>query len=309
MRAGLTWEPGPGETGALVGPSGQPLATFHWGSRANHPYVDDLRPLAHRGVLTAHAPHDHRWHHGLWWSWKFVDDVLFWEDHPGYGGNRTGLGRSLVREHAVHEDDGRVRVTERLDWVVDATGEVLLSEQRVVTAGLDPVLPGAWVLDWDQRWRATREVVLSTTPWPQTSWGGYAGLSYRAARAMVGEEEVLASGDRRGAAAVHGERAAWAAYTGLVDGAEVDEPAVPGRGGVALLPHPDDEGTPHPVYAATATDGFGFLATAPLMHGDRTLAADEDLRLRTRVVVLPGRADPDVLDAALTAWSGRAVPA
>ncbi|MBF5082147.1 DUF6807 family protein [Quadrisphaera sp. INWT6] len=305
MSGGLTWQQGPGQTGELLGPQGQPVARFHWGTGANHPYLDDLRPLTHRGVLTTHAPHDHRWHHGLWWSWKFVDDVLFWEDHPGYGGNRSGLGRSLVREHAVREDNGRVTVHEQLDWTVDATTEVLLTEQREVTAGLDPLLAGAWVLDWDQRWRATREVALSTTPWPQTSWGGYAGLNYRAARAMADGEEILASGGRSGAVAVHGEVATWAAYSGLVDGAEVDEPEVPGRGGVALLPHPADEGAPHPVYAATAADGFGFLATAPLMHGDRVLAAGEDLRLRTRVVVLPGAPEPEVLETALAAWAAQ----
>ena len=55
------------------------------------------------------------------------------------------------------------------------------------------------------------------TPWPQTPWGGYAGLNYRAARAMVGGEDIRAAGGREGRDAVHGQRADWAVYSGLVD--------------------------------------------------------------------------------------------
>src|ERR687890_561666 len=97
MTSAFAWHASDDDaTAVLLGPEGQPLARYSWGPSTNHPYFSDVRPLAHRGVLTNHAPHDHRWHHGIWWSWKFINDVLFWEDHPAYGGNRVGLGRSHV---------------------------------------------------------------------------------------------------------------------------------------------------------------------------------------------------------------------
>ncbi|MEJ5867015.1 DUF6807 family protein [Pseudokineococcus sp. 5B2Z-1] len=298
MSPPITWEQTGSARGRLVGPEGQPLARWSWGPEANHPYVDELRPLAHRGVLTNHAPHDHRWHHGLWWSWKFVDDVLFWEDHLGYGGNRAGLGRSVVDQHEVVPAQDGVRVVEHLSWREDATGEVLLAEDRTLTATLDSGVEGGWALDWDQTWTALRGLTLSATPWPQTSWGGYAGLSYRAARAMAAGEEVAAAGGRAGTAAVHGQRAAWSIYGGCVDGAGTDEPERPARGAVALLDHPGNPGFPSPVYAASAVDAFGFLATAPLMHEERVLEDGELLRVRTRALVLDGPVPDDQLSLA-----------
>jgi len=213
------------------------------------------------------------------------------------------LGRSVVDAHEVTTTPGGVRLSERLSWRVDATAEVLLAEERSVIARLDTGLAGSWALDWDQTWTATADVRLSVTPWPATTWGGYAGLNYRAARAMVAGETISAAGGRAGRDAVHGQRAPWAAYTGAVDGAGDDEPDRPARGGVALLQHPDDADHPHPTYVFSAAGDFGFLATAPLMHGDRTLRAGERLRLRTRVLVLSGPASADELDRAHAAYA------
>ena len=309
MSGTIGWT-GLGETaGLLTGPDGQPLARCSWGPEANHPYVDDLRPLGHRGVLTNHAPHDHRWHHGLWWSWKFLDDVLFWEDHPDYGGNRSGLGRSLVRGHEVTGTGDGVRIDQELDWRVDATGDVPLTERRSTTATTATGVEGAWALDWDQTWTAHRDVALSVTPWPQTPWGGYAGLNYRAARAMVSGEDIRAAGGREGRDAVHGQRADWAVYSGLVDGAGDDTPDQPAVGAVALLQHPGDGDRPNPFYVFSAATDFGFLATAPLMLEDRTLAGGSTLRLRTRVLVLGERPTAAQLDTAFTAYTADPAPA
>ena len=307
MSEAITFEQTGDGLGSLLGPQGRPLADYSWSTAANHPYFDQLRPLEHRGVLTTHAPHDHRWHHGLWWSWKFIDDVLFWEDHPDYGGNRAGLGRSIVEEHRVEGTADGVRIHELLSWRVQDTGRVLLSEQRTVTATLTTGVPGGWALDWDQTWTAGEDVRLSVTPWPQSTWGGYAGLNYRAARAMVAGESIAGAGGRIGRDAVHGQRAAWAAYGGSVDGAGTDEPNRPAGGGVALLQHPDDAGYPSPFYVFSAAEDFGFLATAPLMHRDRDLGAGQRVRLRTRALVLGHPVEAADLERAHTTYA-RSVP-
>ncbi|MGI3782201.1 MAG: DUF6807 family protein [Janthinobacterium lividum] len=294
--SGLTWSDLTDGVGEVRGPDGRTLARYSW-QRANHPYFDALRPLGHDGVLTTHAPNDHRWHHGLWWSWKFLNDVLFWEDHPEYGGNRVGLGRSVVTAHEVFEDDDTLVVQETLEWRVDTTGDVLLVEGRTIRLSVDPLIDGAWNQDWDQQWTAVVPVRFEATPWPETPWGGYGGLNYRPARAMVTDETIIGAG-AQGVEALHGLRTPWAACTGVVDGAENDEPAHPAHGGVALLQHPNNPRYPDPVYAFSASTGFGFLATAPLMRESFALEESEILRIRNRVLVLGGPADAAKLAAA-----------
>ena len=57
--------------------------TYHWGAR-RRPYVHPLRtPAGH--VLTRNAPADHPWHHGLWFTIKYVDGDNFWEEMDTYG--------------------------------------------------------------------------------------------------------------------------------------------------------------------------------------------------------------------------------
>jgi len=31
-------------------------------------------------VLTAFEPADHPWHRGLWWSWKLINGINYWEE-------------------------------------------------------------------------------------------------------------------------------------------------------------------------------------------------------------------------------------
>lgn len=263
------------------------LGRYSFSPARNHPFFYDLRPLENRGVVTNHAPWDHRWHHGLWWSWKFINDVLFWEDHPDYGGNRTGLGRTRVVEHRVGAKRDRFEVVETLLWAADGRDSPLLTEQRRMIVGLGGV-PGrpTWHIDWDMLWRAEEEVKFETTPFPANNWGGYAGLNYRPARSMAAGEQVLASGGVTGAQAVHGTRVSWAAYTGCLDGAETDEPKRPAKGGLAIVEHPANPGYPNTMYAWSAANGFGFLAAAPLMRSDMSLTTGAQLRLRYRTVIL-----------------------
>lgn len=306
----LRWRPDGDDTATVLGPTGRALAVYSWSARSNHPHFRDVRPLAHDGVLTTHAPWDHRWHHGLWWAWKFVDDVLYWEDHEGYGAGRgRGLGRSSVVDHAVTADDGAVTVRESLDWRPDATGVTALTERRVLTVHVPPGVPaGAWAVDWDLTWRAPRRTVLAAVARTQHAWGGYGGLFYRASRAMAADEVILAAGTAPGASPrpgveqVHGQHVRWLAYGGNVDGAGDDEPARPARGGVAILAHPDDEPDGLTAFVTSATAGMGFVGAAPLFDGDVVLEPDEPLRLRYRTLVLGALPEATELDAAWSAW-------
>jgi hypothetical protein len=289
----LSWVQSEG-VGTIIGPSGRELATYDHSNAKNHPYLSHVRPVNHDGILTATAPWDHRWHHGLWWSWKFLNDVLYWEDHEGYGGNRIGLGRSSVTSHETGREGDHLVIRNALDWSENATGDVVLTEERRMTIGV--ASDTVWFLDWDLRWTAQRHVVLDTTPYPEHWWGGYGGLNYRAARSMAADEAIQADGQRSGRTAVHAEAMNWAAYSGKVDGSGADEPNDPAFGGVAIVPHPENPWQPTPAYVFSAQEEFGFLAAAPLLHQQQTLVEGDDLRLCYRTLIFGTRLDDEQLD-------------
>lgn len=305
----LDWQPDGPDVLAIRTDEGRQVARYSYSAAKNHPYFWDVRPVNHGGVLTTHAPWDHRWHHGLWWSWKFVNDVLYWEDSEAYGGARAGLGRSHVVGHAVEETGPGPAIVEDLEWRVDATGQVVLREERRLTLRANLAADDAWAIDWDLRWTAVEDAHFSTTPYPENWWGGYAGLNYRAARSMRTGETILASGGLSGREAVHARPGAWSAYAGNVDGSGTDDPDHPAFGGVAILVHPQNWGTPTPVYTFSATDDFGFLAAAPLMHQDLTLAEGEQVHLRFRTVVLGSALDAAQLDVLHDQYSSASPPA
>ena len=69
-----------------------------WTYNAAHRKRPNVHPLrTPSGVtLTRDAPEDHPWHHGLWFTIKFVNEENFWEEYDTYGVLRH------VDDHTVH---------------------------------------------------------------------------------------------------------------------------------------------------------------------------------------------------------------
>src|ERR1017187_5766043 len=63
---------------ALVG-GGKPVWQFNYGTNGTKPF---FHPLALPGgsPLTWQSPPDHVWHYGLWFSWKYLNGVNYWEE-------------------------------------------------------------------------------------------------------------------------------------------------------------------------------------------------------------------------------------
>ena len=56
---------------------------YVWADR-KRPFIHPVTtPAGH--VLSREAPDDHPWHHGLWFTIKFVDGDNFWEEMAPYG--------------------------------------------------------------------------------------------------------------------------------------------------------------------------------------------------------------------------------
>jgi hypothetical protein len=171
------------------------------------PFLHPVRTLGGVPVTDAH-PDDHPWHLGVSVAVQDVDGVNLWG------------GRTYVRDRGYTwlEDHGRIvhaewlpgvegGFAERLEWQ-SPTGEVLLGEERTVTAAPAPL---GWELSFAYTLTARRTIALGS---PATNGrpdgAGYGGFFWRAA---PGHAETFTAG-RDGEAAVNGSDEPWVALTG-----------------------------------------------------------------------------------------------
>jgi len=240
------------------------------------PYIHPLRtPAGH--CLSLIEPHDHLWHRGLWFTFKFVNGDNFWEENAGHG-----VQRATQVPEISHEGDDQVAVRMNLEWIQPGSGDTVLVEDRSIS-----YRPGDGVdtFDWETSLLANRDVILDRTPY--TTWGGYGGLSFRGSRSWAVDRYLLpdaATADRPA-----GQPGAWCDLSGKLDG------GANLSGGIAILDHPDNIRYPTPWYAG---GGSGtFINAALLFDEPLSLAQGDELRLRYRVLVHDGIWDRDRVEA------------
>lgn len=275
------WEKEDNASLALIGPAG-PLWQFRYGAELDTPYFHPLNTTDGR-TLTWDRPPDHVWHHGLWFSWKFINAVNYWELDPKTG---RPAGRTTWENVKVSaRDDHTARMT--MDLAYQPVGETVpvLTEKRTVdVTALDK--EGVYAIDWMGVFTAAREALLDRTPLPGEPggqvWGGYSGLSLRLSGVLT-ERQVMTSGgpvtemkdDRyRG-------RHTAVDYSGLLG----EHPT-----GIAILDHPQNPRVPTPWYIILSPE-MSFFTPALLCYEPKLLRQGERITLRYRILVHPGRWD------------------
>lgn len=78
----LNWRESESSTALFYGD--QIVWQFNYGPKLDVPYFHPVATVSGQ-VLTWARPPDHVWHHGLWFSWKFINDVNYWEFDPKTG--------------------------------------------------------------------------------------------------------------------------------------------------------------------------------------------------------------------------------
>lgn len=258
--------------------------------RAARPHA---HPVAVAGGpdLTCFAPHDHAWHTGFWFNWKYINGVNYWENTEN--GTPEGAIRMVGTECLTASAD---TVAAACDYVYDHPRDGEVARERREITWYRPSADGSHALDYEVRLTANAvAVALDRTPvTPQTPWGGYGGLSWRFSRGLGAASGLDAQG-RRGTAIEH-QSAPWATLFGRVDGG-------PGlAAGVAMFDHPGNPRHPTP-WRFIAEPGFAYLNPSPLLHGALEVAAGASVRLRYRVLVYPGAGDAERLNAAYEAFA------
>src|SRR5690606_37702617 len=145
------------------------------------PYFHPLRTPSGQD-LTLERPADHPWHRGLWFSWKTINGINYWEEDVKAG---VSEGRSLIRKvESQLNDDFSAKITINITYQ-DQTGPTI-HEQRTLHIS-SPLEPPGYTITWDHSFTAAKTIQLyleKPAKHGGVQWGGYAGLSFRGAATL-----------------------------------------------------------------------------------------------------------------------------
>ena len=256
---------------------GRTITIVSGSARAMLDYVSAPKPFLHPvttpsgALMTLIEPHDHLWHRGLWFTFKFVDGDNFWEERDPFGRQQVVHIPTMT-----HPSLAATAIQVDLDWLPPGGAAPVIAERRVFTVALDD---DATRIDLDTTLIAARDVTLDRTPY--TTWGGYGGLAFRGSPSWHPDRWTLDGRITDGP--LLGETSPWCDVSGPIDGGS-DRTA-----GIAIFDHPANPRHPTPWY--TGSGAGNFLNPSPLFHAALLLPAGQPLRLRYRVLVHDGRWD------------------
>lgn len=136
--------------------------------------------------FTNFKPEDHPWHYGLWFSWKYINRVNYWEEDrkTGHAEGATTWTTPKIKT----KPDGGATIRFSVAYT-NPSNRVDMTESRVLK--ISPSTPdGGYTIDWSAEFKAGNAgAILDRTPMPGEPGGqvngGYAGLGLRMASAPV----------------------------------------------------------------------------------------------------------------------------
>jgi hypothetical protein len=284
------WTREPGSVALRQG--GQVVWQFNYGTNQSKPF---FHPVALPGgpVLTWDQPPDHLWHRALWFSWKYINHVNYWETEglaPADRGS-TQWGEPQIETRP----DFSARLVLELTYR-PPNGPAVLTERRVIEIS-PPAGDRSYHLDWVQTFTAVgKEVLLDRTPLPGeaggVAWGGYAGLSVRFAKDIQAPRALIPAGPIEFPEGRYRGKAMAMDYTGSFQGQDA---------GIAILDSSSNLNSPTPWYAISDST-MHYFSPAVIQQAPYRLPAGDKLTLRYRVVVHPGRWTVDQLRTSVGAF-------
>ena len=111
---------------------GKTVWKFNIANRENKPFVHPLC-LPDGRCFTDARPADHPWHLGLWFCWKFINGLNYWEPRGPAAGNLFPDGMTVVKNFKIVPKGGACDVQLSMWYGPRAQpGKVLLEEERRV---------------------------------------------------------------------------------------------------------------------------------------------------------------------------------
>ena len=275
---------------------GNTLWTYHYAAKDNVPYFHPVN-LPAGPTLTNFAPKDHPWHRALWFCWKTINGVNYWEwaqpRRPGEKeldphGVPAGWTRFIGNE-TVETSSGGAIISMEIHY--GTTETTLLKEQRRIVTSM-PGADGSYTIDWHMTFTARdQELIFDRTP-PNKTGGGYAGLSYRAPD-TVRDVRVIDSEGRKGLDA-RGPTSRW------LDASAIIDPQF-GPAGVAILCHAKNERYPSQ-WHLWAREGGLYANPSMVFDGPYTITPGKSFKLSYRILIHKGWGNPEMIEKEFKAF-------
>jgi len=252
---------------------------LNYRKQEGRPYFHPLS-LTDGTELTRLRPADHPWHRALWFSWKHIDGLNYWDPELPDGQTEViDVKITLGTDYSAH-------IEMSLSYH-PANTPAVLTEQRTLDVSA-PDENGCYYIDWLSIFTAGgNDVLLGRTPIPGEqngkSYGGYAGLSLRMAENTKDWQFLSSEGPFK--PETRGRRARWVDFSGETVQGEF--------AGVAILDHPDNLRHPSPWWLGRS---ITYFSPAVLFHEPYTLPAGKSLKLRYRILIHTDNADKDMLE-------------
>ncbi len=208
---------------------------------------------------------DHTWHCALWFSWKGINGINFWEGHQ--------QGTDPVETKVEKKEDGSAVIRSKISYHLPDAPPIA-TEQRTITVSA-PRADGSYLVTWEMTFtpEGGKDVVFNRN--------GYGGFAMRLAAECCGDE---ATGRPRWEFSNSGKNepnswrsARWGAYQGPLPGDK--------KAAVAMFDHP--ENPRYPITWATR-DRYPYLNPVIISKADYTLEKGKTLTLKYGVLIHPG---------------------
>ncbi len=260
---------------------------YNYNNRYGKPYFHPLT-IKHSD-LTCVSPPDHPWHLGLWFSWKFINGVNYWEYIRNFSSIETGFKSEGITEISsqkiIRNPDFSSDIHLKLNYH-PTNGKAVLEEERALY--ISPPFPdGSYYIDEEHHFSALSDSVLldrtpiSGEPGGQ-SWGGYAGISVRINQDFT-SPFVISPVD-----SVNLRKGSWL-YMGF-------NTLKGEKAGISILPHPRfTTGSSSWYLISDPKIPFYYFSPAILFNSKIMLKVGETLKLKYRIWMLPGVASREDL--------------
>jgi hypothetical protein len=267
---------------------GQTLWQFLYSTNYCKPCFHPLRVLGSESLTTL-QPRDHRWHYGLWFSWKYINGINYWEERDGHPEGATKWNAPKIRTRA----DGSAEITMTLSYV-SPSNEVMMTERRMIVVS-KPATDGGVTIDWVGKFTAGKTpLVLDRTPMPGeehgASNGGYAGMSVRLAQAPAECQFLTIEGPVTKFESDRARPNSKAAACNITQSGRAD--------GLAILSHVSNTGGDSPWYMVNSKSMHWFspvlLAPAP-----KRVKSHETFTWKFRIITRAGAWTPEMLASAV----------
>ena len=259
----------------------------HFDKAEGKPYFHPLSTID-GSVLTGLRPDDHPWHRAIWFSWKYINGLNYWEEDRNFGKSEGITELKSVRYKLTKQFAAEFNL--ELTYH-PPTGTTLMEEERLVRLSA-PADDGSYFMDWESTFTALAdEVTLDRTPLPNEpegkSYGGYAGFSARLNNQLWDVKAVNDSGEME---QLHGKSSRWMSYEAKnLKGQPVS---------ITIFDHPENLNYPNKWFISNdPKTPFYYFSPASLFDSKLILKKGEKLHLKYRLLVNSGEVNQTNLNS------------